>query len=123
MLQLPHVGMGRLAAVTGVPDLLAAYMVFQAGMTIKMCDGMYGASAGTALTGPLLRPTPVPVPVCSVLLGWGDLLHGGSENGQKWQARWCVHQGLQNNDSDKGPFRQQWHLARSNMLCSSVFPR
>jgi len=32
-------------------------------------------------------------------------------------------QGLRNNDSDRAPFCKQRHPARSNVLCSSVFPR
>jgi len=32
-------------------------------------------------------------------------------------------QGLRNNDSDKAPSCKQWLPARSNILCSSVFPR
>jgi len=85
--QLPHAGMGRLAAVTEVPVLLVAYMAFEAGITINLWDCMFGASAGTLLTGPLPPTTPVPVPVCSVFIGRGDLLHGGFENGQMWQPR------------------------------------
>jgi len=74
-----------------VLDLLMAYMAFEAGMTINVWDGMFGASAGTPLTGPLPPPTPVPVPASSVFVGRGNLLLGSSEIGQRWRARWCVH--------------------------------
>jgi len=39
--------MGRSAAVTGVLDLLMAYMAFEAGMTINVWDGMFGAVGET----------------------------------------------------------------------------